>query len=204
MDLKMGKIRVGPETALLLAASLLVLTPGEALAVLLAAALHEAGHLAAVALCGGKVDSVRAGAGGLEITYGGGSRSYLSDALCAAAGPGAGILAAAAASAAEKWLAAPGAGFFAGASLALSLFNLLPASVLDGGKILYAAAAPAFGPQNAEKIRRWADLSVCAALFAAGAYVFLRCSWNPAVLICAAVLANNCCKTPAGRVKSFL
>lgn len=94
----------------------------------LAAAVHELGHAAAVYLAGGRVERMVLYAAGacMQVRHG---RGYTGDLVIAAAGPLAGALAA--------WISAQ-AGWvsFAGANLILSLFNCLPIVPLDGGCML--------------------------------------------------------------------
>ncbi|MCR4772324.1 MAG: hypothetical protein K5855_08465 [Oscillospiraceae bacterium] len=81
---------------------------------------HEAGHLLAMLPTGGRPTGIRMEAFGMCIDFDG-----RGSALAAAAGPAAGLL-----------LAALARGDTGRASLALSLFNLLPYSKLDGGRML--------------------------------------------------------------------
>ena len=61
---------------------------------------------------------------------------------------------------------------FAGLSLALGCFNLLPVGRLDGGRALYAGLAAAFGPGMAGTVCRWVEGVAGAALAAAGVCFF--------------------------------
>lgn len=92
---------------------------------------HEAGHWLAVRLCGGRVLQLRLDLTGLcmETTP---LAAPGREALCAAAGPAAGLLWTCAARA----LGGPFLLRSAEVSLLLTAFNLLPALPLDGGRIL--------------------------------------------------------------------
>lgn len=100
-------------------------------ALLPAAAAHEAGHIAALLLCGARIRRLRLDIFGLRLDYSG--RLGRASALCSAlAGPAAGLVYAFPA------MRAAGQGMrMSGAiSLLLSFFNLLPALPLDGGRAL--------------------------------------------------------------------
>ena len=93
--------------------------------------LHELGHLAALALCGVRVERVRLRAPGAVIQTG--PCSHSAEALCALAGPAVNLFA--------FWAlrrCCPGAALI---SLLLGVCNLLPIWPLDGGRILRAACA---------------------------------------------------------------
>ncbi|MCD8366553.1 MAG: site-2 protease family protein [Clostridiales bacterium] len=111
-----------------------MLTSGRLMsAVLLSAALHEGGHLCACRLLGVRVRAVRITFCGAELLLEE-LRRPLQRLAVAAAGPGVNLLCAFAAALAfpqQAW-----AQLFAGASLILGLFNLLPIPPLDGGRIL--------------------------------------------------------------------
>lgn len=161
---------------------------------LLAIAVHELGHILAVILSGGRISRAEAGAGGFELRYDGGNISYTADALLSAAGPAASLFAAILCSSLGKYLKFADMDFFAGLNLLFCLFNLLPVSALDGGKIFFAVIASAFGPFAAERCRMISDAAMIALLVLGGAALMLRYPHNPTLLICAAVLADSCCK----------
>ena len=96
-------------------------------ALLTAAAIHELGHVLALYLCGAEVVQLRVELCGLCLVSTSLSSSR-EEALCALAGPLAGLL----------WAVASAAHWpiCAGFSLLLSLYNLLPALPLDGGRAL--------------------------------------------------------------------
>ena len=183
-----------------------IIQPGAALALLLlwctdvhglfpcffwAAAVHEAGHLAALRFFGLRPRSLRLGAGGLVIDYCA-SLSHRRDAAVALAGPAAGAV---------FWLLCAlltaGSVFpqrgrsYAGASLALSLFNLIPAYPLDGAQALYSVLAARLTPPEAERIVRIVTVSVGAAMFAAGLYILVKTRYNISMLACSGLIIGG-------------
>lgn len=94
---------------------------------LLACALHEGGHLLALALVGAPLGKIRLTLVGAEMLLPSGL-TYGQEILCALAGPGVNLLLA--------WLVYPWFPLFAGIHLALALVNLLPLAPLDGGRVL--------------------------------------------------------------------
>jgi len=93
---------------------------------IIAAFLHELAHIAATLLLGGTLLSCKLSVTGALISIG--RLSYGREAVAVAAGPIVSIAAA--------FITAPlGWHMFAGLSLSLGLFNLLPARELDGGRI---------------------------------------------------------------------
>lgn len=100
-----------------------------------AVAVHELGHALAIKARGARVVAVDFNVTGLRMDYAG----YLSrsdELICAAAGPIAGLTLAFAASLLGRICESEYLLCVSGVSLILSLFNLLPASPLDGGIIL--------------------------------------------------------------------
>lgn len=110
-------------------------TQGILAAALPAVLIHEAGHWFALRLAGARVTRLRLEPGGLVMDYAG-TISAAAEALCALAGPFAGLLWA-------GFAAGLGGTYLlrsAGASLCLTGFNLLPLQPLDGGRALAALA----------------------------------------------------------------
>ncbi len=130
----------------------------------LAAMLHELGHIAAIYLCGGVVASLTLSAGGAVLRQ---ASVLPSERLVAVslAGPAAGV-AAAWAACQFGWLT------FAGANLLLSMFNCLPVLPLDGGCALLALMQLAGCPARAEQLLVVASY-VAAALFTCGGVLLL-------------------------------
>lgn len=104
-------------------------------ALFLAAAVHEAGHIAAILLTGGHVKSFTANISGAVIAQTS-APSRAADVLRSLAGPLAGIAYALAASYASGMYGSDMLALSAGMSAVLSAFNALPVLPLDGGKAL--------------------------------------------------------------------
>ncbi len=148
-----------------------------------AAALHELGHILAVWQCGGSVRRLRLSLVGAELVLDGRERlSYRQELWVAAAGPltnlVTGVLAA------QLWRSDHGEGLllFAGASLVLGCFNLLPLEALDGGQMLCAALSGLGTPKAGEKIQTAASWLVAAGLLGGGAWLLWTTRYNLSLL----------------------
>lgn len=167
------RFRIDPGAALPAAFLLLIGSAGEIAAVLLPAVIHELGHLAALRLLGLRVRRLRLELRGVCIEYYG-SCSAAGHALAAAAGPVAGFVWAFAAfvlgvRTGREWLS-----LSAGVSLLLSLFNLLPALPLDGGRIVLTLSCAMLGERRGEHAAEALSLFVGAALLGCGFWLMLR------------------------------
>lgn len=152
------RIIVTPGGALALA--LLLLMDGPLLwAMLAAVAVHELGHFLALKLCGAGIVQLRMELCGLCLVHTAVSRRR-EEIFCTLAGPAAGLVWA---HAAVFWPMS------AGFSLLLSIYNLLPALPLDGGRALLALCG-----------RRWV-LRASGALSAAALTVLAL--WAPLPLL---------------------
>lgn len=159
------------------------------LAALLAAIfVHEAGHAAAIVMCGGRVRGVYADSSGLCMSKSG-AYGTASELITLLAGPVAGLaLALLCAHIGQRWSNV----FFlrtAGMSLLLTVYNILPALPLDGGRTLMCVLNALFGAEKVESIMffislavglalavlgmRSADTGLGAALIAAGVWVLI-------------------------------
>ncbi|MBR7178285.1 MAG: M50 family metallopeptidase [Oscillospiraceae bacterium] len=119
------KLHVSGGFWLVLAMAVLLFPIRFLMGVILAAAVHELGHLAALWLTGGRVLGMELHAGGARILAD--PMEPRKEIICALAGPAAGawtILA---------WRVFPE---LAAAGLVQTLFNLLPVYPLDGGRAL--------------------------------------------------------------------
>ena len=122
------RLTIPPGPLLVLAVVYFLDDSGIVSAMLPAVLFHELGHIAALRICGLNIERLTLGYLGLRLDYSGyASRSRLL--FAALAGPFAGLL--------YTVLAANGGIFWrksAALSLLLTLFNLLPALPLDGGR----------------------------------------------------------------------
>ena len=147
-------------------------------AALLAALLHELGHIAVIRLAGGKVTALRLEPFGGEIATGGSIPSYRGELAVSLAGPAVSLLCASP----LFFMTSPG--FLAGfslCSLGLGIFNLLPIKALDGGEILHTLLLLYLSPELSDRICRavsivFVCLFFCLALLGWG---FLR--FNPTI-----------------------
>ena len=150
-------------------------------ALLIAICAHELGHIAIIRLFGGKILSLKVSVSGLCISYRG-ILSIIESALCLCAGPAAGFALAYLASyfgnQNQNLLLIKTAGF----SLVLSVYNLLPALPLDGGRALQCVLESACGFKFAESFLEICGLLTGAVLLFSGVY-FIRQSFGTALLI---------------------
>ena len=171
--------------AVLAAGLLFYFSDGRDAAILLPPILcHEAGHWLSMRLCGCRVTELRLELSGLCMRYSG-APGPAGLAVCALAGPLAGLLYAAAAAPFGQAGACS-----AGVSLLFSVFNLVPAPPLDGAQIAQALlserAASVLGLVCAGALF---VAGVCllaagrgAGLALAGAFLLLRQSSSSAIL----------------------
>ena len=172
-------IRVQP-SAFLVAAALVLLLPLDWLfAVLLASAVHEAGHLAAIYAFGGHADSVTVGLRGAEIhTVFPGKRKEL---FCAAAGPAASLLLISLYRFYPK---------LAVCAAVQGLFNLIPVYPMDGGRML-RCFLQWLCPRRADRICRIVECLIVSAAFALSlSLVICRKDGVLPVLVCVTALTK--------------
>ncbi len=188
-------VRVAPSFWLLPAATLLAGAPEVTAAVLLAAALHEGGHLALLAAFHVSVEGLRLSAFGATIHARGARRlSYGRELAVTLAGPAVNLLAAPlfarlAACHAWEW------GYlFAGAHLLLGVYNLLPAPPLDGGRALYLLTAYCFGPDAGDKVSAAVGLTAALLLTVCGAYLTFALRGGAFFLLAALGLLAEACR----------
>lgn len=149
---------------------------------LIAALVHEAGHLLAIMGTGGKIRELRLESTGAAIIYDGSRMSYIAELLTALAGPVfsfllAYISARLGISRGEFWFT------LSGVSLVLCAFNLLPASALDGGRVLYMTLAHFTGTETAEKICFLTSCLVSLGVILPGLWLLMKTGWNFTLLV---------------------
>ena len=170
--IKMQKNEIKVTAAALLIMAIIYYTaePKEILALLVPAAVHELGHLTALKILGLRIREFRLDAKGLCINYCG-HTGELGHILCAAAGPAAGFIYAYFAS---KYGTGTDSSFLclsAGVSFILSVFNLLPAVPLDGGRIAARISVLLFGEKTGAVLAAGISFAVAIAVLAAGLWL---------------------------------
>lgn len=133
---------------------------GSVLPILLAMAVHELAHLAAVRLCGGQVRSLTLCFADLRIRADG--LGYRQELLVALAGPLVNLVCGALFG--QRFAA------FAAYSLLLGLYNLLPIWPLDGGRMVRCALLERLPPPRAERLTQTFSLLCCAVLLLLGVF----------------------------------
>ncbi len=146
-----------------------------------AATIHETGHILCCRALGVSVRRLRLSLVGAELDLGGRCRSGAEECLVALAGPLFNLGTAALA----LVFSLPGQlrYLFAGASLMLALFNLLPVLPLDGSRILHGALS-ALGPLEwADRVTAGLSRLLKLALLPPGAWCAIQ--GNPSLLVVA-------------------
>ena len=121
-------IRIQPSAFILMAALMLLLPIDWLFAAVLAAAVHELGHLAAIHAVGGHLDVICIGSAGAQICTE--PLDNRAEFLCAAAGPAASLFLLSLCRFFPKT---------ALCGLAQGIFNLIPVHPMDGGRMLVCA-----------------------------------------------------------------
>lgn len=148
-----------------------------------AALLHEAGHVLAIAFCGCRIDSVEFNAGGAVMNISSESiMSYGREIFCTLAGSLFGLLCALIFCFIGDIII--DASTLSGLCLLQSVFNLLPANGLDGGKALELFLLSK-NPENTVSIMRAVTLPIAWVMTAAGAVAFFLSGYNPTLLVTA-------------------
>ena len=156
--------------ALLLAASLRLL-----FWFAVACVVHELGHIAMVRALGGRVRGFRlTGTGAVILPQREGLFSYWEECLIALAGPMASFALAILAGLWGKRFGGGDAYLLTGVSLALGVFNLLPAAPLDGGRTVKALLAWLTGPDRGEFLSGALTRTLALALTGTGLWVLFR------------------------------
>ena len=161
----MKKISVLPGFYISVAISLLIFPIPWVLAWITAAGIHELFHIAALYLCGYPVYCLRIGALGAQIESD--VQPGVSMALCALAGPLAGLL---------LLLVLQRFPRIALCGLVQSAGNLLPVLPLDGGRGVYGILLKVFKEERAEKVFRIMEGIALIAVLVIALYGTIR--WN--------------------------
>ena len=143
-----------------------------------AAALHECGHLAVLALVGEPPKAIRLHAFGAEIVRRGEPRGYLREAAVDLAGPCANLFLLGGCA-----IAGFGAKKFAAANLLIGALNLLPVDPLDGGQALHALLCLRLREETAAHIVTAVSVLTILPLAVAGFWLLLRSRYNFSLLL---------------------
>ena len=155
------------------------------LPLVIASCVHEAGHIIAILTLGGEVTAITVNVGGLKISYSTKVLSYKYDLIYAAAGPLFGII--------FSYVASRfGFTVFAGISLCINAFNLIPVRPLDGGKILFNVLSLVL-PYDSKAVVVSIEIICIAALYCGSIYFFMVTKSCALVLI-SCVLTFYYCK----------
>lgn len=163
---------IEPAAAVMLVSLLLTDRSRLALAALIAAAMHEAGHLAAAKALAIPVRSLRFHLLGAELIPGGRLLSYGKEFLLCIAGPLSSLFFAALP--APCWSFSPFAVSLSCASLVLGILNLLPIRAFDGGRMLESAISAGFSPAVSDTILTFTSLVFLFLLWSIAVYFLLR------------------------------
>lgn len=145
-----------------------------ALALLLAATLHELGHMLAAKICNIPLGELKLGIFGASLTPSSELLSYKGEILLALAGPASNLICVGATAYLINICPSPFLSLFAAASLFLALLNLLPIDDLDGGRILRCALMLLFSPDTVAAICRAISFLLVFLLWIISAYLLLR------------------------------
>ena len=163
--------RVGAIPAALIAAEILLEPADIALPFILAAAIHELGHLVAARALGIGLRALEIGPLGATIRVQGGLISYKKEWLLCFAGPLFNLLSAAVVA---LLLRGEFSRLFCPISIMIALLNLLPLRGFDGGRMLAAAVGSASGPRVAEAVVSGTSLVTLIALWMLSVYLLIR------------------------------
>lgn len=167
-----ANIDISPAVILLAAGLLLALDTRSFAALMFPIVFHELGHIAVMCLLGLKIRALNADITGLCLDYYGGD--LMDEFYSALAGPVAGLIYALPVYLLGHSLRSELLCISAGISLLFSVFNLLPALPLDGGRMLKALLLRKHDVEKTESILRTSGIIVGVLLLAAAIWLYLN------------------------------
>ena len=167
----MPEINIKFSTVLFVALFLLPDASGLTLSVLIAAAAHEAGHLAAMYIRGVYPTSITVYPFGIDIATRDSLSSYRTDIFIAAAGCAVNLLLAI--------ISAPFISIFAMCCASLAVLNLLPIKSLDGGRILESVLLMHMEEEQAAAAIYAISFIFIVVLWVVSIYLMLFAPFNP-------------------------
>ena len=204
----MKKIKFGMGGILMLAAMLISDRAVIIGVYMLAAALHEIGHLLAAKLLKIEIKEIKFGFSGVRIVTDARLTSYKREMLLASAGPCVNLAVLCAVCIAFIWSGMSAvdvleagerlllgeigiwelSGFLALSSLVQAIMNLLPVTSFDGGRIIYCAVAEKFSQSAAERILDVTSALSAVVLWALALYLMLRISAGLGIFVFSACI----------------
>ncbi len=145
---------------------------------LIAALLHELGHILCARLLGIPLIGCSVRPCGAFLNFDFSRTSYRREGCVHLAGAGMGLIAAAAA----LWIFGEEAEYFIGISVVLAAVNLLPMRGFDGGGVLHCLLSAVVSPEKGDRICRAVSLLVTLLLWTAVLWVELRVRADAAIL----------------------
>lgn len=164
------------------------------LAALLAATLHELGHIAAAKLLRVGLCEMRLGIFGASLSTDSPLSSYRSERILALSGPSINLVCAALGGALR--VQNEFFEYFISASLFLALFNLAPISDFDGGRVLYSLIAEHLTPNAAARVMSVLSFAILFSLWCLSVYLMLRLGASLSLFVFSSALF---CKIFIGR-----
>ena len=164
--------------ALMLLLSLIISASYYAVIPIIAAAIHEAGHIICARLRGIHLKSFEVAIFGARLSIGGGIYSYSDEIAICAAGPAINFICADVAAVASRIWEVNNDIFelFILSSLSLGIINLLPIKSFDGGRILSALISKFFDVRIAEKTLNILSFLSLFVIWSISLYLLLRTS----------------------------
>lgn len=201
MVITVGKVKVSGAAFLAAAAVYFYESGAMLLAIAAAVAVHELGHYLALKIFGYKVTELKFELFGLSMSCDRGM-PYVREIVTAASGPAASLLLALTVSLTGRHFNSQEAYLISGVSFIFGVFNLLPVMPLDGGKIVFAAAAFCLGLDKAERVSCCLSCIVIFALLTSGAALLIKTHINFSLLLIGLWLLFSYCKRSGLSVKS--
>jgi Zn-dependent proteases len=147
---------------------------------LTAALIHEFGHLAAMFICGVKVERITVYPFGLDIRTSSQIKSYKQDLFIKSAGIFVNISAALLCLAVKENLYIS---FFMMSNIMFAVLNILPINSLDGGEILESLLLMYMNPNTVMKIMKPVSFVFIVILWIVAVYVLFYTNYNFSLLI---------------------
>lgn len=147
------RIYISSEAAALFALLLIIEDSQYPVLLMLAALIHECGHVVAALICGASFRFGGAGLAGVSIEYNCLNLTFLKEIIIAVSGALANVIAAVILDILnKKCFGNSSLAFFAACNFILGFINIIPVKAFDGGAILKCALLIVFNENIAEKI----------------------------------------------------